>query len=183
MFAKYAKGDVMDQDGIEAFFNDLGVNAQTDIVAILVAQYCEAAAMGEFKQAEFVKGCQALGCDNLQAWKDVLKNRLRTELKQEANFAKLYKFTFGFATERGFKNVEVETACALWELFLGSQCQFLKKWVSFLNEEKKDLKVITRDTWDLFYDLVKQTKGDLKNFVDDGAWPSQIDEFILYTQK
>jgi len=49
--------------------------------------------------------------------------------------------------------------------------------------EKKELLVITRDTWDLFFDLVKQTKGDLKNFVDDGAWPSIIDEFILYTKK
>lgn len=76
--------------------------------------------MGEFKQAEFLKGCQALNCDNMQAWKDVINKRLRAELKQEANFAKLYKFTFGFATEKGFKNVEVETACALWELFLGS---------------------------------------------------------------
>lgn len=78
--------------------------------------------------------------------------------------------------------MEVETACALWELFLGKRCTFLGKWIKFLQEEKKELKVITRDTWDLFYDLVKQTNGDLKNFVDDGAWPSQIDEFIAYTQ-
>lgn len=49
MFSKFAKGEVMDQDGIEAFFNELGVNAQEDIVAILVAQYCEATSMGEFK--------------------------------------------------------------------------------------------------------------------------------------
>lgn len=173
----------MNQDGIEAFFNELGVDAQTDIVAILVAQYCEAQCMGEFKQAEFIRGCTMLGSDNVKAWKDILKSRLYPELKDEAAFAKLYKYTFGFATEKGFKNVEVETACALWELFLGKRCTFLPQWIKFLTEEKKDLKVITRDTWDLFFDLVKQTKGDLKNFVDDGAWPSQIDEFILYTQK
>ena len=34
---KYTKSDVMDQDGIELFFKELGVNAQEDIVAILVA--------------------------------------------------------------------------------------------------------------------------------------------------
>ena len=79
--------------------------------------------------------------------------------------------------------MDVETACALWELFLAKQCKFLDKWVKFLTEEKKELKVVTRDTWDLFFDLVKQTKGDLANFVDDGAWPSQIDEFILYCEK
>lgn len=91
-------------------------------MAILVAMYCEAQAMGEFKQAEFIKGSTVLGCDNMKAWKDILKSKLYPELRDEAAFAKLYKFTFGFATERGFKNVEVETACALWELFLGKRC-------------------------------------------------------------
>ena len=133
----------------------MGVNAQEDIVAILVAQYCEAQAMGEFKQAEFIKGCTVLGCDNVSSWKDILKSKLYPELRDEAAFAKLYKFTFGFATEKGYKNVEVETACALWELFLGKKCQFLEKWIKFMTVEKKDLKVVTRDTWDLFYDLVK----------------------------
>lgn len=95
-----------------------------------------------------------LGCDNMKAWKDVLP-RLYREMTDDAQFLKLYKFTFGFATEKGFKNVEVETACALWQLFLGKKCSFLGKWIKFLTEEKKDLKVVTRDTWDLFYDLVK----------------------------
>ena len=39
----------MDQDGIEAFFGELSVDATVDIVAILVAQYCDAQQMGEFK--------------------------------------------------------------------------------------------------------------------------------------
>jgi len=66
---------------------------------------------------------------------------------------------------------------------LSKECKFLKQWITFLEERKKDLQVITRDTWDLFFDLVKQTKGELKNFVDDGAWPSIIDEFIEFTKK
>ena len=37
LFQKYTKKEVMDQDAIEAFFNDLGVDATTDIIAILVA--------------------------------------------------------------------------------------------------------------------------------------------------
>lgn len=40
------------------------------------------------------------------------------------------------------------------------------------------IKALPRDTWDLFYELVKTTNGDLKNFVDDGSWPSLIDEFV-----
>ena len=37
----------MDSDQIEAFFNDLGVNAAEDVVTILFAQYCEAQFLGE----------------------------------------------------------------------------------------------------------------------------------------
>jgi len=39
---------------------------------------------------------------------------------------------------------------------------------------------VTKDTWDLFYELIKQTRGNLANFVDDGSWPSLIDEFVAY---
>jgi hypothetical protein len=47
----------MDEDGIEKFFEDLGVDCSSDIVAILVSQYCEASSMGEYSQEEFLKGC------------------------------------------------------------------------------------------------------------------------------
>ena len=69
----------------------------------------------------------------------------------------MYKFVHGFACERGYKNVEVESACALWGLLIGNQrCKFLDKWCEFLNDkvQKKELTVVTKDTWDLFYDLV-----------------------------
>lgn len=84
--------------------------------------------MGEFKREEFIKGCSVLGCDSIKAWQACIKNRLYPELKDETKFAQLYKYAFVFATERGFKNVEVDTACALWALFLHNRCTFLKKW-------------------------------------------------------
>ena len=44
------------------------------------------------------------------------------------------------------------------------------------------MNVVTRDTWDLFYDLNQQTNGDLKNFEDDGGWPTTFDSFIEYME-
>ena len=75
-------------------------------------------------------------------------------MKDSSKFASLYRYTFGYATEKGFKNVEVETACDLWELLLAGRCKFLNKWIEFLKNEKSGLKVVTKDTWDLFFDLV-----------------------------
>lgn len=79
--------------------------------------------------------------------------------------------------------MEVELANALWDLLIGANyCAFLPKWQAFLNQkvEKKEILVVTKDTWDLFYDFVKQTNGKLENFVDDGCWPALIDEFVAF---
>ena len=98
----------------------------------------------------------------------------------------MYKFVFGFACEKGFKNVEVESAIALWDLLIGKQrCKFLDIWGKFLTDKvtKKELTVVTKDTWDLFYDLVQQTNGNMANFEDDGCWPVLIDQFNEYVNQ
>ena len=174
----------MEDDGIEQFYKDLGVNAESDVIVLLVSKYMGAKQMGEYQFEEFKAGCENLGCDTIQAWRSTLKNVLIPELKNEAKFQELYKFAFGFATEPGKKNVEIQTALALWDLFLGSRCSFLEKWKDFLcgKEDRKELIVVTKDVWELFYDLVKQTKGQIQNFEDDGAWPVIVDEFIEYLE-
>jgi len=45
-------------------------------------------------------------------------------------------------------------------------------------KEEGKLKAVSKDLWNQFYDLVADTKGDMANFVDDGCWPSLIDEFF-----
>ena len=49
----------------------------------------------------------------------------------------------------------------------------MQEWIKFIEgkAEKKEITVITKDTWDLFLDLCTTTKGVWKNFEDDGAWP------------
>ena len=67
-------------------------------------------------------------------------------------------------------------------MFLGKKCKFMDTWCRFLQEKKanKSLIVVPKDVWDMFYELVKSTKGDLKNFEDDGAWPTLFDEFVNF---
>ena len=171
---------VMDDEGISRFMADLGVNAETDIIAIQISQYMDAKYMGEYQKAEFLKGCSALGCDSIQSWKAVIP-RLRQEINNDGRFTAMYKYAFTFAQEKGKRNVEVDLACALWDLIIGPQkCQFLDQWKAFVTKKNTDgqLNVITQDTWNLFHDLVKQTGGILSRFEDDGCWPALVDEFI-----
>ena len=172
----------MEEDEIARFFQDLGVDSYSDIVAVLVSMYMKAESMGLYKTAEFLTGCEELGVDSMEGWKAAIKT-LYGRLKDEKVFEALYRYTYGFALQRGMKQIEMESACALWEMFLNDRCGFVGEWILFLQTEKKNLNAVTKDTWDLFYDLVKQTKGDIKNFVDDGAWPSLVDAFIIWREK
>ena len=84
--------------------------------------------MGEYTWAEFKKGCQALGADDIAGWTAAVP-RMRSELQNEAKFAQMYKYAFTFAQEKGKRNVDVELACALWDLLIGPQkCQFIEQW-------------------------------------------------------
>ena len=43
-------------------------------------------------------------------------------LNQEENFRACYVFTFNYAAEQGMKNVDIDTAIALQQLFIGNRC-------------------------------------------------------------
>jgi len=80
---------------------------------------------------------------------------LRPSLSDEKSLHDLYLFSHAFAVEFGKKNLEIETANALWQLFLGSRCDFLDKWQKFLEVklEKKELLVVSLDVWEQFFGL------------------------------
>lgn len=130
---------------------------------VKISQYMTAKYMGEYTWDEFNKGCAALGCDSVASWTRILP-RLRTELQNDEKNKEMYHFAFQFAQEKGKRNVEVELACGLWDLLIGQQkCAFLDKWKAFLNGkvERNEILVVTKDTWDLFYDLNKQCRGNI----------------------
>ena len=89
-------------------------------------------------------------------------------------------WTHKFGADTGMKNLNIEVAIALWEMFLGSKCGFLQSWCAFIRgkAESAGLKVVTSDVWSQFIGLQEQTQGDIKKFEDDGCWPPLFDEYF-----
>jgi len=135
---KSVETSTMDDDSIEKFYQDLGVNSETDEVVLLISSYMQAENIGEYTWPEFQKGCLALGVDSISGFKNKLSS-LYNELQDTEKYRAMYKFTFSFASARNYKNVDKAIALALWELFFGKKCKFLALWSTFLEEEKKGL--------------------------------------------
>ena len=55
----------MDEDAIEKFYADIGVDSGTDIVALLISMYMGAKKMGCYEKSEFIEGCSALQSDSI----------------------------------------------------------------------------------------------------------------------
>jgi DCN1-like protein 1/2 len=60
-------------------------------------------------------------------------------------------------------------------LFYKKGCLFINNWNRFIAHNFQRLSF---DQWAMFFEFVKETKGCVSNFSDDGSWPSVIDEFI-----
>lgn len=135
--------------------------------------------MGTITQAEFMAGFKAMGVSNM----DDLRRRipqLSNDSKAPDEFKKMYKFIYHFARDKSNKNMQTEMAVDLWELLLSGKSKFLPLWIEFLQSEKKDQKAVPKDTWDMLYELIETTKGDMNSFVDDGTWPPIIDQFAAF---
>jgi DCN1-like protein 1/2 len=88
-----------------------------DIVTLVISKHMGAETMGEYSFEEFDKGFKDLGVQSINELKGKLPS-LYSELEDPSKFKEIYKFTFDFTRDQGYKNIQVETAIALWELLL-----------------------------------------------------------------
>ncbi len=54
---------------------------------------------------------------------------------------------------------------------------------SFLVQKLPKKNDITEDQWRMYHEFLLSTKGELKNFKDEEAWPTIIDEFVDYCRE
>jgi len=175
--------DKIDGDGIQKFFEDIKIDIM-DASTLAFAFLCQAKAMGEFTKDEFVRGLTAVKGDTVKDVQANWKNNVTALLNNETQLKEIYLFTFSFAKEEGARNINFEVAKSLWEILLKDRFAFLQKWMTYLDalpEKKKS--DIPKDTWNMLIEFHLQTKGDLTKYVDDGAWPVMIDEFVEYLKK
>ena len=164
-------------DGIERFCKDLKVEP-TDFIVLAIAWKFGADKMCKFTRDQFMTGCSELKVKNLKEFRKALPG-LKEEVSEKANFKKLYCFTFQFGLEQeGQRTLPVEMAIPLWDcVFQGapSKPEHLDDWIGFLKDS--GAKVISKDTWHMFYHFLETVQVDLSNYDETDAWPTLFDDF------
>lgn len=180
MFEKYKDEteDAILVSGMERFCQDLGVNPAEFIVLVLAWKF-NASKMCRFTKDEFVDGCKLLKVDNVNSIKHKMADIEKEIRGNNEDFRELYKFTFGFGldVDEGQRSLPASMAIPLWKLVFG-ECApvYMDKWYEYI--EERGVKVIPRDTWNMFLHMAESIKSDFSNYDEFEAWPSLFDDFV-----
>ena len=180
LFAKY-KDDTEDAilaDGMEKFCQDLGVDP-TEFVVLVLAWKFNASQMCRFTKQEFIDGCKAVRADSVKGLQNKLPHLEEEVTNDTEKFKDLYRFTFKFGldVEDGQRALPVNIAVALWKLiFSKNMPDVIDRWFAYLNQ--REVRGISRDTWNMFYNFTESIDSDFSNYDDSEAWPSLFDDFV-----
>jgi len=208
LFTSYAEDDDASQigaEGLERLCLDANISMEGPQPLIL-AWLLQASAFGQLSKEEWTKGMHSLKIDSLQKLGVALReyeellvlnskpipggapslyNRNATYASFSANpwaaFSKLYQFVFSLAKSPEERSIDVEIAKAFWSTLLAPRFPLVKEFVGYISEKK--IKGVNKDLWSMSLDFFHTVTPDLKNFDFEGAWPSIIDDFVLWQRK
>ncbi|KAG0706532.1 DUF298-domain-containing protein [Suillus ampliporus] len=98
---------------------------------------------------------------------------------RKAAFADLYQFCFTLAKSPQARNIDLETATALWEVLLAPRYPIINDLKTFLTE-KGTYKGANKDIWNMVHEFCRAVDPSLDNYEADGAWPSLLDDFVTW---
>ncbi|KII89276.1 hypothetical protein PLICRDRAFT_698364 [Plicaturopsis crispa FD-325 SS-3] len=97
----------------------------------------------------------------------------------EAAFKQLYAFCFALAKPPQARNIDMETATALWTVVLAPRFPIMLDVVAFIGDAGK-WKGVNRDLWGMMLEFCQTVHTGLEAYEMDGAWPTLLDEFVAW---
>ncbi|KAF3338968.1 DCN1-like protein 4 [Carex littledalei] len=194
----------IDPEGIEQLCSSLEVD-YTDVRILMLAWKMRAQKQGYFTLEEWRTGLKALRVDSISKLKKTLPE-LAKEVSRPSDFLDFYSYAFRYCLtgtvfslpiiiiiifefqhfeifwlipEDKQKCIDIESACQLLSLVLGSQFgPQVDKFIEYLKNQS-EYKVINMDQWMGFYRFCHEIPfPSLENYDSDLAWPLILDNFV-----
>ncbi|TXT15898.1 hypothetical protein VHUM_00401 [Vanrija humicola] len=189
---------------------ELGIDPSSDPVLFCLAADLGSKVTGEWEREPFIKGWISIdpAINSVASMKAALP-KLRKKLNADpVYFKKVYMHTFDLCKAPGARVLALETAIDLWTLYIppalearpsalshiapgaaptspatdeapGFSADDLELWLEF---QKSKGKAVSKDTWSLLIDFIRTIDAELKEYDEEAAWPSTIDDFVEYAR-
>ncbi|KAL7752554.1 hypothetical protein RI367_002088 [Sorochytrium milnesiophthora] len=155
---------MIEPEGIERLCADIGFPAES--VDILVLAYTLGARrMGYFSRDEWLSGMSKLSAHSAAQLAKRLPSETARVLGDRAALEDLHKYAFNFSKAPESRNVDIDTALAMWSLYFVQFGDRLRRFAEFL-QEKRPVKVVNRDQWLSMFEFLFQVNDDLSNYDD-----------------
>lgn len=185
LFDSYANKSLrmIDPEGIEALCSDLGV-AHTDVRMLLLAWKLNAGKQGYFTEDEWQRGLKEIRADTIKKLKTRLSELVK-EIREPRKFEDFYLYAFQYClTEDKQKCVDIDTACVLLDIVIGSQFRVQVDSFSEYLKIQNEYKVINLDQWKGFHRFCNEISfPDLQNYDSSQAWPLIFDNFVEWLEE
>ncbi|THH23151.1 hypothetical protein EUX98_g8026 [Antrodiella citrinella] len=99
-----------------------------------------------------------------------------------AAYTELYMFLFVLSKPPQSRNIDMETACAMWSVCLAPRYPLVNDIIAFIND-KGTYKAVTKDIWSMMLEFCRTVSPNLDNYDADGAWPTLLDDFMVEQSK
>jgi len=178
--------------GLINFINEFCESNATDLkiglMNLFIAYNCNCVTTGQITRAEFTAGFTKLRCNTLAE----MKTKIAADFAQANRDKKLYtmffKWVYDYLLDKDSckKVVDFESAEQCWGSLLMHWPQY-PKFAEFIHrEDRPEMKFVNRDLWNALYSFSTELRSDLSNvqdMLDCGAWPSVLDDFLVFLQQ
>lgn len=157
----------MNVDQIEAFATELGIDAYSDVAILIISYHMGVETQGVVTREEFKRGLTKMGARSVAELKARLP-AIRADMTKDANFAPFYTWCYVYNCVPGQKSLQLDAVQALAPIVLSAYKPWplLAEWTEFLGKQTKTL---SKDTWTMTLDFIKNVKPDLSNYDDECA--------------
>ncbi|KAL1681225.1 Cullin binding-domain-containing protein, partial [Schizophyllum commune] len=191
LFNSYEDADEKDVIGAEGFMRlceDAGIEME-GAHPLILAWHLQCKEMAKISREEWMKGLESLQTGTLPqlgiALKDLETLLVHGETSKETpangkvqpynkavyqsyaadpqkSFRSLYNYCYTLIKPPQSKNIDMETACAMWSVLLAPKYPHMKKIVDYTT----------------MLEFCETVSPNLDNYEADGAWPTLLDEFV-----
>jgi len=100
----------------------------------------------------------------------------------QASFLEFYQFCFTCAKTQSSRNIDMETATALWSVVLLPMYPIMHDILEFI-AAKNTYKGVNKDLWTMMEEFCRTVKPSLEGYDSDGAWPTLLDDFVSWKKE